>query len=273
MRTLTDIQKALDVLNVNLSASSMTLLAQGFSSDNYLVSANGQQYVLKFAHQPLITSQIAIQPKLHELAITPEVLATEPAKGLQLSQYWPSKTPCTAEQLPAIGELLSRLHQIKHNSACMDFQQKFNQYQGLAEFAIHRPVIEVLKAKLSAFDKHLGFCHNDLVLDNMLQCDNEVKLIDFEYSGNNDVFFDLASVSSSLLLGTEDKARLLTYYLAHCKLTITNELAVKKLNCFQLAYDFLCYFWYIEHQQPRLAKQVLTQLISPKLNLAKQSDN
>lgn len=265
MRTLIDVQAALERLNVNLVVKDMKLLAQGFSSDNYLICSNAQQYVLKFAHQPLIASQVDVQETLYALAITPKVYALDIAQGIQLSEYWPAESPCSANNINVLSRLLSRLHPIKHNSQCMNFKQKFAQYHVLPEYEEHKHFIANLLHQLAAFQANIGFCHNDLVLENMLQYQGRVKLIDFEYAGNNDVFFDLASISSSLMLSVKEKTQLLTTYIESSGLKISLVAAQEKLNYFQLAYDFLCYFWYIDHQQPKLAQQVLALLILPKL--------
>ncbi len=43
-----------------------------------------------------------------------------------------------------------------------------------------------------------GFCHNDLVKDNIIVNASGMYLIDFEYAQTNDVYFDLAALAVSL---------------------------------------------------------------------------
>ena len=49
-------------------------------------------------------------------------------------------------------------------------------------------------------------CHNDLLPGNVLFADDRVWLLDFEYAGMNDVFFDLGnlSVNSELDHGADE---------------------------------------------------------------------
>ena len=55
-------------------------------------------------------------------------------------------------------------------------------------------------------------CHNDLLPGNVLFADDRVWLLDFEYAGMNDVFFDLGNLSVNSELDHEADERLLTLY-------------------------------------------------------------
>jgi prepilin-type processing-associated H-X9-DG protein len=55
-------------------------------------------------------------------------------------------------------------------------------------------------------------CHNDLLPGNVLFADGRVWLLDFEYAGMNDVFFDLGNLSVNSELDQEADERLLTLY-------------------------------------------------------------
>jgi thiamine kinase-like enzyme len=55
-------------------------------------------------------------------------------------------------------------------------------------------------------------CHNDLLPANVLFAVDRVWLLDFEYAGMNDVFFDLANLSVNSELGPDADERLLTLY-------------------------------------------------------------
>ena len=55
-------------------------------------------------------------------------------------------------------------------------------------------------------------CHNDLLPGNVLFAEDRVWLLDFEYAGMNDVFFDLGNLSVNSELNTEAEDQLLTLY-------------------------------------------------------------
>ena len=55
-------------------------------------------------------------------------------------------------------------------------------------------------------------CHNDLLPGNILFAEDRVWLLDFEYAGMNDVFFDLGNLSVNSELGHDAEERLLQLY-------------------------------------------------------------
>ena len=55
-------------------------------------------------------------------------------------------------------------------------------------------------------------CHNDLLPGNVLFAEDRVWLLDFEYAGMNDVFFDLGNLSVNSEFSEESDVRMLTLY-------------------------------------------------------------
>ena len=55
-------------------------------------------------------------------------------------------------------------------------------------------------------------CHNDLLAENMLDDGTRVRLIDYEYSGNNDACFELGNIWSEASLPPELLDVLVTAY-------------------------------------------------------------
>ena len=56
-------------------------------------------------------------------------------------------------------------------------------------------------------------CHNDLLTANFLRADGRLRILDWEYAGMGDVFFDLANFASNHELGDEQERMLLAAYL------------------------------------------------------------
>jgi len=57
---------------------------------------------------------------------------------------------------------------------------------------------DLIVEKSGVYDKYPiqpALCHNDLNPDNIIWGSNKPRLIDFEYAGINDIYFDLAAVS------------------------------------------------------------------------------
>jgi thiamine kinase-like enzyme len=55
-------------------------------------------------------------------------------------------------------------------------------------------------------------CNNDLLAENFIDVGGELKLIDYEYSGNNDACFELGNVWSESNLSAEQLDELVTLY-------------------------------------------------------------
>lgn len=60
---------------------------------------------------------------------------------------------------------------------------------------ILKKILETVTKQIDLYSPTLGFCHNDLNNQNIIiDNNNKIWLIDFEYSGISDIFFDLASI-------------------------------------------------------------------------------
>jgi thiamine kinase-like enzyme len=55
-------------------------------------------------------------------------------------------------------------------------------------------------------------CHNDLLAANFLQDENRIWILDWEYAGVGDVFFDLANLAASNGFDDADEQLLLQFY-------------------------------------------------------------
>jgi thiamine kinase-like enzyme len=55
-------------------------------------------------------------------------------------------------------------------------------------------------------------CNNDLLAENFIDCDGEMRLIDYEYSGNNEASFELGNVWSESDLSLDQLEELVTAY-------------------------------------------------------------
>ena len=102
-------------------------------------------------------------------------------------------------------------------------------------------IIESLRSlkKLKRFKKELVLTHHDLNPKNIIFTKNDIKIIDWEYAGVNDAFFDLASICVEFNLNEKKEKILLHYYLK--KITLNHQ---KKLEYFKVIYKNLCTLWF-----------------------------
>ena len=74
------------------------------------------------------------------------------------------------------------------------------------------PLRSASRAALHGGEHELVPCHNDLLAGNLLQAGDRLMLVDWEYAGMNDRFFDLANLAVNNGLEPDDEARLLEAY-------------------------------------------------------------
>lgn len=68
---------------------------------------------------------------------------------------------------------------------------------------------------LAAAQLPTGFCHNDLVPQNFIACEDGVKLVDFDYAGEAWIAIDLASVTSQAEMSDGETLAFLRLYDPH----------------------------------------------------------
>jgi thiamine kinase-like enzyme len=74
------------------------------------------------------------------------------------------------------------------------------------------PHLDAIRSALAVRDEGTVPCNNDLLAENFILCDGRFRLIDYEYSGNNDACFELGNVWSESNLSLEALERLVAAY-------------------------------------------------------------
>ncbi|SFC53907.1 phosphotransferase [Pseudoalteromonas denitrificans] len=240
-------------------------LSNGLSNMNYHIITDKQHYLLKCYRNRLPLEQLNAQNELAKIGIAPKVYGFNPMTNAALFDYIAGET-ASHISISSIVVPLVQLHQFPSDSACLNLSTHFLLYQDLAEYKVFEQKINRVLALIEALPKNLGFCHNDLVMANIINNTNGFIMIDFEYAQNNDIFFDLAAVSSSYQLNKKQKLRLLKLYFEYSGLSMTKESAFKKLSLFSFIYNVLCYFWYIGEGYKEAAKLALSQLHNCNFN-------
>ena len=87
------------------------------------------------------------------------------------------------------------------------------------DVAALRDAVDDLEARLAPFRPSL--CHNDLMPGNLIEADDRLWLIDWEYAGVGHPLFDLAGLASNANLDAEGAAALLDAYLENSDLDPT----------------------------------------------------
>ena len=74
------------------------------------------------------------------------------------------------------------------------------------------PQVRAIEAAMAVRDEGTVPCNNDLLAENFIDVGGEFKLIDYEYSGNNDACFELGNVWSESNLALEQLDELVGHY-------------------------------------------------------------
>lgn len=187
-----------------------------------------------------------IEKCLAKLNVVPKIVALNDAEKLIAYQFIEHKGFDKSQHLPILIAKLKKLHQLKldYDFDTINIEHTLSSFKDVQEFADYQNDVIDLIAKLRACKPLIGVCHNDLVLENLLFSTSDSWIIDFEYVGLNDVYFDLAALSSSLKLREQEKSQLLSMYFEQFNIS---EEQLEKLNLYQKVYNLICYFWYLKH--------------------------
>ncbi|MBB1337101.1 phosphotransferase [Pseudoalteromonas sp. SR44-2] len=227
------------------SVISSERLLNGFSNDNFLIRTKQQGYLLKCykSHWPAIG--LEAQRFLSELNICPAPVWLDKKNSRAVFNYIEGNTAQSDITLSFINKL-AQVHNYKVSTAPMDIAKELHFYQSTGVYTQYKPQIEQALKVVAAMQFDEGFCHNDLVKDNIIVNASGMYLIDFEYAQTNDVYFDLAALAVSFNLNEQSKKALLNNYKNSVDKTSTFYPSIDKLNYYKLFFLVLCIAWYEE---------------------------
>jgi thiamine kinase-like enzyme len=209
--------------------ASVTVLGGGITNHNFKVEVDGAAYVLRMggAKTGLLGIDRAVEHaaslRAEEIGIGPPVADFVASEGWLVTRFIDGR-PITVEEmrsagtLPRVAEALRKLHSARaipgrfDSYAVVDVYREEAEANGVhipEEFARAREVAERIRAARGP--QALVPCHNDLLNANFLD-DGAIRIVDWEYAGMGDRFFDLANFSVNHEFGVEDDARLVGAY-------------------------------------------------------------
>ena len=182
----------------------------GLNNSNYLLELQNEKYVLRIPSSNN-TNNFYNENKILNLIepynISPKILYHNIYNGVLLSKYIQSNKFNLEfyNSTAFINNLVSKLQKL-HKLECNNSFNPFNEIYDNIEFLksvnfVFNHDINLLVNKLKELEIklnkkiHYGLCHNDLNTSNILYFNKSVYLIDFEFSGMGDIFFDLSTLS------------------------------------------------------------------------------
>ncbi|HET7727862.1 MAG TPA: phosphotransferase [Candidatus Limnocylindrales bacterium] len=208
-------------------------LSGGLTNRNYLVRVDGSPVVVRVPGESTELLAIDRDNEVHnaraaaETGIAPRVLETVPAFGAMVIEYVPSRTmsneTLAAPGMPArVGRSLRQLHTAPRFLLDFDMFRLVERYMAVVDeraipvpdgFRAGLPALPRLEAALGADPLPTVPCHNDLLAENYLDDGGDLlRIVDFEYSGNNDPCFELANTAQELLWDEAQRRELCAAY-------------------------------------------------------------
>lgn len=209
-------------------------LPGGVTNHNYVLKSNGEKLVIRVAGvgtDDYINRKAEMQnaKAMSDAGIGPKIYFCEPETGFMVSEFVEGKT-MTAEVLKenekllqAIAKVLRKCHtsdamfandfspvrRIQQNIAILERKQAIPYYE---EWKVVYAEFQRLAENMKTQRRELVPCHNDTLAGNFLGDEKCMRMIDWEYSGNNDLYYDLATFSMENELNEEEEKKFLDYY-------------------------------------------------------------
>lgn len=189
----------------------------GLTNQNYRVTVNDEQFVLRVSGKNTQSlgidrqqeaaalksaARLGLGPDIYALLLPEGHLVTRWVDG----QHWEAEEFRTPQHVRMLTEIVKRVHSMPPNGAVFSPFRRVEAYIKTAgDYAVRFPsdfdgVIETMQ-KIETEQRcdpsdWQHFCHNDLVSVNYLYCkkDQTIKILDWEFAGWGDIYYDLATV-------------------------------------------------------------------------------
>lgn len=235
MRDIKDIVNEVDMWK-NATSISYEPLNGGCSNCTYKVNVDGVNYVLRIngeqnrflglqredeAAAVSVANGKGIAPKVFTSANQGEYLITEYIQGTIVDP----KDIHTSDFIENVVKVLLKVHQVEGiNRECSPFYLVNKYIEGAKILNVKIPdgLYDVLR-NIDSIEKksaqntqyYKKYCHNDFYTFNIVNSSSELYVIDWELSGQGDIFFDLATISFSNRFSEEEDGILLRSYFGY----------------------------------------------------------
>ena len=209
--------------------ASVVPLSGGITNHNFKIDVNGQAFVLRMGGAETgllgIDREVEHQANLRaaEVGLGPDVVAFLPGEGWLVTRF--------IDGLPIPLEEMRRPHTIRRVAAALHnlhdaapIPGRFDPHAVVEEYRreaeAHAVEVPAAYGAAHAVSERIRRtrgpqpvvpCHNDLLNANFLD-DGEIRIVDWEYAGMGDRFFDLANLSVNHEFAAAEDRILLTAY-------------------------------------------------------------
>ncbi|MDD2894663.1 MAG: phosphotransferase family protein [Aliarcobacter sp.] len=220
---------------------------QGFNNISYLLKTSSKSYVIRvFKSNESVNISRKFEYEIQKKAYKKNI-ASKPIflnENFMIYEYEKGihKTKLSTLELKNLVLKIKKFHNFKVKTKAYDIKKDLLNYdKNLNDFKSKKLINESRRNLflLKRFKKDLVLTHHDLNPKNIIFRNNNIAIIDWEYAGLNDCFFDLASVCIEFSLNEKNEKLILKNYFNHYKKN-----HIQKLNHFKIIYKNLCDLWF-----------------------------
>jgi thiamine kinase-like enzyme len=213
-------------------AQSAEPLAGGLTNTNYKVTTPSGRFVVRISHKDSGLLAIDRANETYntiaaaEAGVGPAFVAALPEHDALVIEFLDAETMSPellrrGDRLRDAAAAMRRLHGARRFLQDFDMFEIQRRYLGIvrdrgfrlpAGYDEFEPQVRELERAMRARSEPTAPCNNDLLAENFLWTGDEFRLIDYEYSGNNEPSFELGNVWSESNLSLEQLEELVTAY-------------------------------------------------------------
>jgi thiamine kinase-like enzyme len=208
-------------------------LPGGLTNKNYKVSTSDGTYVLRHS-TPAFSDELAVDRRAEyensvraaSAGVGAPVVEFLPDDGILVIGFLEGETLSDERlqrpgMLPRVAEACRRLHGGEPFVNRFDMFELQPEYLGRVQrrgfrlprgYLDHADAVGRIRDALTVRPAALRPCHNDLLAANFIDDGRAVSIIDYEYSGNNDPYFELGNIWSECHLALEQLEELVEAY-------------------------------------------------------------
>ncbi len=223
-------------------------LGGGITNQNFRIDVGKESFVLRIPGDD--TELLGIRRRNEyevnkiagELGIGPEVVFFIQPEGYLVTRFiegcpFPAEEIREPENIRKVADVLKRIHGLPFIPGAFSAFRVVEEYTEVAQrYHVEFPVnfdgylVRMKEAEnaISANPISPHPCHNDLLNENFLY-DGNIRILDWEYAGMGDIFFDLANLSAHHRFSDDEDRLLLDYYFGQATKPLIAHLKIMKI--------------------------------------------
>jgi thiamine kinase-like enzyme len=230
------LQAVLDAVPDLANALSVDPLPGGLTNTNYkVVGADGRCYVVRISNKDSGLLAIDRVNELHntlsaaEAGVGPAVVAALPELDALVLEFLEGRTLTpddlrAGDRLEMVADACRSLHAARPFLADFDMFEIQQRYLAVVQergfrlpdrYLEFEPQVRAIEEAMRVRAEPPVPCNNDLLAENFIDVGSRLRLIDYEYSGNNDACFELGNIWSESNLAPHQLDELVGYYYGH----------------------------------------------------------